>query len=479
MARPKKTDVPDTNEAVGLTVGAIERLTCTPGKKQDFLRDTKAPGLRVRVTSTGAKSFVFERKLNRQTIRRTLGDVKSWTIEQARTEARRLGVMLDNGTDPRELERQQHAEREALRQRQEAEATTAGAAWAAYLEERRPHWGERHFADHLKMSQPGGEPSKRNGNKPTTPGPIHELLGLRLADVTALTVEAWSLKHGKVRPTYARLCWRCLKAFLAWCNTHTAYASLLPDSNPAATKKAREALGRPGAKSDALQREQLPAWFAAVRNIPNPTTAAALQVMLLTGARPGEVLAMRWEDVNTRWRGLTLRDKDNSKGGADGVRTIPLTPYVAHLLAGLPHRNEYVFASGRAASMSAIAIKRREQRAKDGTASALVNEGGKGYIAPPGRPHTLACKVAGIDNLSLHGLRRSFGSLSEWVEVPAGIAAQIQGHKPSGTAEKHYRVRPLDLLRMWHDKIEAWMLEQAGVEFDAQAEPGKLGLAVA
>jgi len=26
-------------------------------------------------------------------------------------------------------------------------------------------------------------------------------------------------------------------------------------------------------------------------------------------------------------------------------------------------------------------------------------------------------------------------------------------------------VRPLDLLRMWHTRIEAWILEQAGIEF--------------
>ncbi len=41
------------------------------------------------------------------------------------------------------------------------------------------------------------------------------------------------------------------------------------------------------------------------------------------------------------------------------------------------------------------------------------------------------------------------------------------GQKPSATAEKHYTVRPLDLLRMHHERIEAWMLEQAGVAFDA------------
>ena len=53
------------------------------------------------------------------------------------------------------------------------------------------------------------------------------------------------------------------------------------------------------------------------------------------------------------------------------------------------------------------------------------------------------------------------------------VVAQIQGHKPtSATAEKHYTVRPLDLLRVHHEKIEAWILEQAGIVFDAQAAPG-------
>jgi hypothetical protein len=44
------------------------------------------------------------------------------------------------------------------------------------------------------------------------------------------------------------------------------------------------------------------------------------------------------------------------------------------------------------------------------------------------------------------------------------------GHKPSATVEKHYKVRPLDLLRMWHTKIEEWFLEQAGIRLE-QVQP--------
>jgi hypothetical protein len=54
------------------------------------------------------------------------------------------------------------------------------------------------------------------------------------------------------------------------------------------------------------------------------------------------------------------------------------------------------------------------------------------------------------------------------------VVAQLMGHKPSATAEKHYTVRSLDLLRVHHEKIEVWILEQAGIVFDAKAVAGGL-----
>ena len=447
MARPKKSDAPDLAERVNLTAGAIERLTCPAGKQQAFMRDSEAPGLRVRVTAAGAKSFVYEAKLNRQTIRRTIGDVKAWSIEQARTEARRLAVVLDGGQDPRELERQQQAAQAAEKAAAAVQSVTVAEAWAAYLADRRQHWGERHYQDHEKLARAGGEAAKRGtrGRGVTIAGPLHPLMAMRLRDLTSPVIEAWASEQAKTRPTPARLSWRLLRAFLAWCAEHPQYAAVVPAQNPAKTRRAREALGKAGVKQDALLREQLPAWFVAVRNIGNPAISAYLQTLLLTGARPGEVLELRWEDINTQWRGLTIRDK------VEGERVIPLTPYVWHLLAALPRRGEWVFAGA-------------------------VREPGKAAqpIAKPHHAHATACKVAAIEGLTFHGLRRSFKSLTEWLEIPAGVVAQIQGHKPSATAEKHYTVRPLDLLRLHHERIEGWILGQAGIVFDAQAEPGKL-----
>ena len=60
-------------ERVRLTNERIAALTCPPEKQQSFLWDTESPGLAIRVTASGAKSFIFESKLNRKTIRITLG----------------------------------------------------------------------------------------------------------------------------------------------------------------------------------------------------------------------------------------------------------------------------------------------------------------------------------------------------------------------------------------------------------------------
>ena len=459
MARPKKTDAPELAEAQELTAGLIARMACPAGKTQVFLRDSKAPGLRVRATAPstknpkGLKAYVYEAKLNRQTIRRTIGDVRVWDIEAARTEARRLAVVVrSDKDDPRELERHQEAAKAAAKveaavkvEAAKVAAVTVGEAWAVYIAERRlsPKWGERHYQDHIDKAALGGLRSTRRGYETqlTKPGPLAALMVLPLNTLTASVIEAWAAKEAITRATSARLGWRLLKVFLRWCGEHPTYSTLLPATNPAKSTKARESLGTAGRKKDVLQRGQLASWFPAVQQIQNPIIAAALQVMLITGARPGEVLTLEWTDVNTKWKGLQIRDK------VEGVREIPATPYLLHLISTLSRRNKWIFSSPSSA---------------DGKLTDLNNA------------HTRACKVAGLDGLTLNGLRRSFKSLTEWIEIPAGVVAQLMGHKPSATAEKHYTVRPLELLAIHHVKIEAWILEQAGIVFDAKVAPSEL-----
>ena len=143
----------------------------------------------------------------------------------------------------------------------------------------------------------------------------------------------------------------------------------------------------------------------------------------------------------------------------EGERTIPLTPYLADLLRELKTKNE---AKPTVRRLKTLNEQGKEWKPSPWVFSSPTSKDGR--LQEPSIAHRKAVAAAGLPPVSLHGLRRSFGSLAEWVECPAGVVAQIQGHKPSATAEKHYRVRPLDLLRMWHTKIEGWILEQAGIE---------------
>lgn len=423
-------------ERVRLSDERLRALVCPADKDQAFLWDGVAPGLGVRVTPTAKagdkkrKVFIFQSRFHGKPLRLTIGDAQTWEIAAARAKARELQQLIDTGRDPRLVLAEKMAADVATRETERRKGVTAGEAWAVYLADRKPHWGARHYADHEALAHAGGGKKKR-GEGPTIAGPLAELLTERLSSLTAERLEAWAAKEAGIRPARARLGLRLVKAFLGWCATHRDYRDAV-QADAAKSKRIREKLGDAERRQVVIQREQLAAWFGAVRQLSNPVIAAYLQFMLLNGPRPNEPLALKWDDLNFQWRTIQIRDK------VEGDRVIPMTPYTAHLLSALPRRNEWVFSSPKSAS---------------------------GKLVEPGDAHDAACKAAGLPRVTLQGLRRSFATLSEWVETPAGIAAQIQGHAPQGVREQNYVRRPVDLLRVWHDKIEAWILEQAGIKF--------------
>ncbi|CAN5873199.1 integrase family protein [soil metagenome] len=422
------------------TAGRVAAFNCAASKKQSIFWDGKTPGLGLRVTAAGTKSYIFETSLNGKTLRITIGDVKTWTVADAQDKATAYKAQTDNGIDPRQVKADglaakqdardaKQAKQTAMQAQQVRESVTLGDVWPEYVADRAPNWSELHHRDHLRIMQAGGTQRTRSP-KLTEPGPLASLADVRLVDLTMERIEAWAKVEATTRPTRARLALRLLKACLNWCATHKTYAGI-SKANAAQSKKARESLGKSKVKNDVIQREQLAAWFAAVRQIGSPVIGAYLQCLLLTGARREELATLKWEDVDFQWNSLKLNDK------VEDFRMVPMTPYASYLLAALPRRSGWVFSSPTAAS---------------------------GRLTEPSIAHRKACAVAGLD-VSLHGLRRSFATLCEWTETPAGIAAQIQGHAPQGVREQNYIRRPLDLLRMWHVKIEAWILEQAQIDY--------------
>jgi integrase len=430
---------------VKFTAGRIAGLKCKEGAEQTFLWCDSVPGLAVRATASGAKSYVFQAKVQGKTMRATIGSVQAWSIDAAQAEARRLQIQIDLGNDPRQVKADKEAAAEAKLNDEKRKDVTVGEAWAAYVAARFHTWGEAHQRDHTMAIKPGGEPrgrGRRIGQGDVTyPGLIHSLLTLRLSDLNAHRVQDWLAAANQRGKTEAAKHFRLLRAFLNWCSEREDYVGLV-SANAHAKREVRDLVQKVRAKKLALQREQLPTWFGAVRKISNQTTSAYLQSLLLTGSRREELAQLRWTDCDFEWMSLHIKDKVSDEG-----RDIPMTPYVRTLLLAQPRRNEFVFSSPMSAT---------------------------GYLADPLTPLQKAMVNTGLPNFSPHDLRRSFATLSEWSEVPAGVVAQIMGHSASAIAEKHYIVRPLDLLRMWHTRIEAWILEQAGIQQPASSESSGL-----
>lgn len=458
----KKAETKRTN----LTLLRIKSMEPPVGKQARYVYDENPRCLCVRITPAGAKSFVFAGKLDGIPIRLTIGATDTWLLDAARDEAKRLQVLVDQGIDPRQERAEKLAASEAKRAdaaaaKLELERLSAPAihAWAEYVKERKEKWSASHLRDHERLSQEGGAPISR-GKKTTEDGTTQQgilrpLLLRPLAQIDAVLVQSWLKAEVAKHPTQAALAFRLLRAFVNWAHQDIRYKDV---TNPLAhsTKKVREELPQRGSKDDCLQREQLKIWFAKVRAISNPVISAYLQIALLTGARREEVARMRWEDIDFQWKTIRIGDK------VEAVRTIPLTPYVAALLRDLKRRNNAPPAEWRILNGRKIRNDLEGWKPSPWVFSSPRAEAG--YLQEPRIQHQSACADAGIGGLTIHGLRRSFASLTEWCEVPVGVVAQIMGHKPSATAERHYKKRPIDLIRQWHTKIEAWILAEAHIK---------------
>lgn len=452
---------------VAFTAKRVSELECETGRSQSIHKDLTQPGLGLRVTPAGERAYIHEQKLNSRTIRITIGSPAAWPLEKARTESARLRVLIDSGKDPREERRQQAADHDA-RQTEAARSTaTLAEAWTVYIESNRGRWSPRYYSDHVALSAAGGEDKKRGEGK-TMAGPLAALMRMRLADLTPDTIKTWLVREAATRPEVVRMAFNRLKIFATWTESRPEYRKLI-DTDAVDNRLAKAALPKQKPKTDCLQREQLPAFFAAARQLDNPVMSTYLIGLLLTGARREELAGLTWANVDFKWRSLRIADK------VDGSRVIPLTPFFASLLLKLKTINDTPPNVRQLREQFGNSIENWKP-----SEFVFASTGSSGRLTSPNRALDRVCAAASIPHVSLHGLRRSFGTLSEWCDLPTGVVAQIQGHKPSAVVEKHYRRRPLDMLRQHHDRLEQWFLTEAKVDFTpAVAEPTPPALALA
>lgn len=412
------------------TATRLNQCTCPPDKDYVIYWDETVKGLGLKTYPSLKKTFLFQSRLGGKVLKISIGAFPAYTIDQARQKIKEFDVMCSNGVDPRLEKKKQIALNELEIKQNQRRKLLFRDIWSAYLTANQSRWRERTYKDHIRLASGNNEITIGKRKTLSKPQPIYALLDIPLSEMSSEFLKDWLDRENTIRPTSAALSFRLVRACLNWSEEQSLYTGLLPDKSIHA-KIVKQAVAATRAKKDCLQKEQLPGFFKAVLELPNPYLSAYLLTTLMTGARRNEIASLKWSNVDLKWNTLHISDKIDDEG-----RTIPLTPFIKSLLIKLPRYNDYVFYSDKSCT---------------------------GYVVEPTKSMNKVVINAGLNELSIHGLRRSFKTLSEWVSLPSGIVAQIAGHKPSGTEEKHYTVRPIDLLRKWHIEYENWLLVQANI----------------
>lgn len=420
------------NTTFKFTTSRLNQCICNPDKDYVIYWDETVKGLGLKAYPSSKKTFLFQSRLGGKVLKISLGTFPNYTIDQARQKAKEFDIMCTQGIDPRLEKQKQIAQNEFEVKQIKRKKIVFADVWTDYLQANQPRWRERTYKDHIRLASGNNEINIGKRKTLSKPQPIYDLLNKPLSEMSGEFLKSWLDKENAIRPTSAALSFRLVRACLNWAEEQSLYTDLLPDKS-IHSKIVKQSVVPTKAKKDCLQKEQLAGFFKAVLELPNSYISAYLLTTLMTGARRNEIAALRWCNVDLKWNTLHIADKIDDDG-----RTIPLTPFIKSLLINLPRHNEFVFYSAKSCT---------------------------GYIVEPTKSMNKVILQASLNELSIHGLRRSFKTLSEWVSLPSGIVAQIAGHKPSGTEEKHYTVRPIDLLRKWHIEYENWILEEANIGF--------------
>lgn len=406
-----------------LTVERIKRFSCPRSKSQAFLWDEDAQRLSVRVTSSGVKSFVFEGKLDRTTIRWTIGKASDWTIEDARREARRLQTMLDKGIDPREQEAAKRAEKAANKEAVEAAGKyTLRAlleAYADHLEARGKVKSASGARSVIKVHVLQAEPTL--SEKPAT--------SITSVEVASLIRQAW--EKGKERS--AGILRSTIGAAFN-CGRRAPFDTELPSifikfniqSNPVDVIPTIAI--RAGNRT--LTKDELKNYMAALGA---DTVDMALKLGLFSGGqRMAAILRAQVSDWNADTKTLRLTDP-KGKRKQPREHLLPLGPIAAAIVNDLTDR----------------------AKAKD-TALLFPSRNNKTPIhdsAPGPRVSEIAAAMGG-EPFDLRDIRRTVETMLAGLGVSRDIRAQLLSHGISGVQAQHYDRH--DYLKEKHAALMRW-----------------------
>ena len=368
--------------------------------------DDELKGFGLRVTSTGVKSFILQKRIHGKDHRITLGRYGDITTERARSDAKVKTGLIAGGGDPI-----------ADKKRADLATKTLAEVLADYGE-------------------------ARNAITDSTRKDMAGVLKRYSADwlkkpVNALTPDMILARHkriGKATPASANKWGRYLRALLAFAKgryTDTEGRPLLTDNAAHALSHAR-AWYRVERRQSVIQPHQIAAWWQAVQSLRNTAHRDYFITLLLTGLRKEEARTLLWQDVDLIAKTLTVRNTKNHS-----AHTLPMGPYLAAMLNARERLGDMVFTSTH------------------------------GQVGNLRYSLESIARLSGVKFMA-HDLRRTFATIAESLDIPAYALKALLNHKGGSDVTGGYLVITTERLRAPMEKIEDFVLKAAGVRESAQ-----------
>lgn len=369
--------------------------------------DSLIQGFGVRVSSGGTKTLILYKKINGRPQTISIGRFPGLTVEKARGIAIEMNGLIARGENPHDAKK---AAREEL---------TLGEIFKSYLD------------NHLKPNRATWKAEKARYDRH-----MKGWAGKRISAISRLDVRALHGRIGREHGRYAAN--RLLQLIRAVYN----YGAQELDNPGAKIKLHHEAK-----RERFLQPHELPAFFQSLAVEQNGAIRDYVLLSLMTGARRGNVLAMRWEEIDFEAATWTIP-------GGKSKNLDPVT---------VPLHDE------------AIQNLKARRRGRGNSPWVFPGPGKSGYLTEPKFGWARICERAGLKNLRLHDLRRTLGSWQAARGASLTVIGKSLGHRSTGTTAIYARLN-MEPVRESVEGAVNDLLAAGGVKEQASVVPIAKGM---
>jgi integrase len=344
-----------------------------------------------------------------------------WDIEAARTEARRLAVVVrSDGDDPRELERQKEAAKVATIAAAaavvEAERVAAAAAKTALIE------AEKYSLDKLLMAY--CDHQRAIGRKSHADArstlilhvtkawpkeaalPANLVTGEQIADMMRKAIEAGKGRTANKLRSYIRAAYQVARAARTKASIPVEFKAFNVKHNPASDTEPDESANKPD--KNPLTADELRTYWQTIKPMPG-FIGAVLRLHLLTGGqRIEQLVSLLTADV--AHDAITLMDGKGRPGKAPRPHTVPLIP------------------------TAALALRECNPTG----AFAISTDGGKTHLNALTLSRWATAAATGIESFQAKRIRSGVETMLAAARISSDHRGRLQSHGISGVQNRHY-----------------------------------------